>query len=468
MVKTKTMSTLINSFLSLISPFLNRYIDTGDRNFDIAISGFFTLLISTFVMYLMNKLSDDNFKNKILYHFWYRQKDPIDFGSDHYFINLTNDNIISEYLNIDQSKFIGNLLKENKYNKKFAIEIGNVRGYSFIPFYYDGTCMILIQSSNMDILTYILDKNNRISSKDKFLKWLNNSMPNNSFTSKYKIIKGLDNDRKLSILGNININKTFDTLYYDQKSEVLEAITKFRDNKLYPKTISMDNKLGILLYGPPGTGKTGTISACANFLNRDVIIIDFTIIKTCQQLDDILKPAEYNRNIYVFDEFDCILDVLVGNDKKDNIIDKEPEQDWSKIFMVAEGEERKQILEMMKDGKGKLKNKDQPINLGYLLRKLDGLEDSSGRFIIATTNNPQNINPALLRPGRFDIKLCLGNCTTQMYSDILGNFFEVEQNERKIIINAGLKAGRWSPLQVINTALTQKTLRNTLNYLKNN
>jgi mitochondrial chaperone BCS1 len=163
---------------------------------------------------------------------------------------------------------------------------------------------------------------------------------------------------ELEILGKINKKKTFNNLYYDQKDEVLEAITKFRNDIMYPDSIGMDNKLGILLYGPPGTGKTGTISACANILNRDVIIIDFSVIKTCQQLDNILKPDNFDKYIYVFDEFDCILDVLINNEKKETNIEKEPEQDWSKILMVAEGEERKQILDMMKGGKSKIKNKE--------------------------------------------------------------------------------------------------------------
>lgn len=63
-------------------------------------------------------------------------------------------------------------------------------------------------------------------------------------------------------------------------------------------------------------------------------MIDFSIIKTCKQLDNILKPSDFDKSIYFFDEFDCILDVLVYNEKK--IFEKEPEQDWSKVLMVAE------------------------------------------------------------------------------------------------------------------------------------
>lgn len=457
------MSTILQASLSFISTFVNKYIDTGDRQFDMALSGLITISITTSIMYIVNKLRDDNFKNKILYHFWYRHKDPTDFGSlDYYYDNFRNIDYWRDPCSLSEKKFLQEL---HASDKKFYIQVDGIK---IIPFFYTGTNMIFLSVD--DVFLYIRSHKTCTKSYRQFRGWLEKEMTKKNSDEKKKIgniIQTLTCKGDLEILGKINPKKTFHNLYYEQKDEVLEAITKFKNNLMYPDTIGMDNKLGILLYGPPGTGKTGTISACANFLNRDVIIIDFSIIKTCQQLDNILKPDNFDKYIYVFDEFDCILDVLVGNDKRYIDEEKEPEQDWSKILMVAEGEERKQILDMMKEGKSKIKNKEQPLNLGYLLRKLDGLEDSSGRFIIATTNNPQNINPALLRPGRFDIKLCLGNCSTQMYCDILVSFYKLEEKDRKIIMNANLKPYRWSPLQVINSALVHKNIKDTLQYLKN-
>jgi hypothetical protein len=54
-----------------------------------------------------------------------------------------------------------------------------------------------------------------------------------------------------------------------------------------------------------------------------------------------------------------------------------------------------------------------------------------------------------------------------MYCDILGNFYKLEEKDRKIITNANLKPYRWSPLQVINSALVHKNIKDTLQYLKN-
>jgi hypothetical protein len=249
----------------------------------------------------------------------------------------------------------------------------------------------------------------------------------------------------LQNIGKISQKKTFDVLFYTQKNELIHILDKFKNGTMYPSQISMDNKLGILLYGPPGTGKTGTISAIANYLKRNITIVNFTEINTTEELDKILDPQRYNETVFVFDEFDCITDVLGKNhDTKSEVTD------WGSLLVAAEGEERKQIIQMMKDGK---RTQRQTLNITYLLQKLDGLESAEGRVIIATTNNPDRINAALLRPGRFDIKLCLGNCTTKMYAQILQNYYKDEKNVYKTVIEAGIPEMKYSPLELINMAM---------------
>ena len=134
------------------------------------------------------------------------------------------------------------------------------------------------------------------------------------------------------------------------------------------------------------------------------------------------------------------------------------------IALTTDKDERTKILDMMRD-KMQKRSANSKIDLGYLLQKLDGIEDASGRIIIATTNHPESINPALLRPGRFDLKLCLGNCSAQMYEDILSAFYETE-DVRSLIREAEIPPGKWSPLHIINTALTQQGIKETLAVLK--
>jgi AAA+ superfamily predicted ATPase len=222
----------------------------------------------------------------------------------------------------------------------------------------------------------------------------------------------------MNTIGKISAKKTFDSLFYEDKAALIGLLQRFKSGTMYPSHIPMDNKLGILLYGPPGTGKTGTISAIANMLGRNLVLVNFTQITTCKQLDTVFEKAKVKSSVFVFDEFDCILDAL---GKKEDP-EKQPKNDWGGLLLAAEGAERKEIISMMKAGLGR--GADSPIDLAYLLQKLDGLVSAEDRIIIATTNHPDKINPALLRPGRFDIKLCLGNCTHKMVAEILNYYYK--------------------------------------------
>jgi chaperone BCS1 len=268
---------------------------------------------------------------------------------------------------------------------------------------------------------------------------------------------------ELKSIGPINKKKTFDTLFYPQKAELIRILTKFQNKTMYPSHIPMDNKLGIILYGPPGTGKTGTVSAIANMLKRNLLVINFTTITTCKQLDEILNTNNYSKYVYVFDEFDCIMDVISGSTPARD--KKEEAEDWGKMLLYAEGEERKSILEMMKQNR--TRKDTSPIDLAYLLQKLDGLESAEDRIIIATTNNPERLNPALLRPGRFDIKICLGLCTPSMVVDIITNFYKGDAKLSEKIRRANIPGNRFSPLQLVNMAIQASSIDKLLKQLSN-
>jgi hypothetical protein len=155
------------------------------------------------------------------------------------------------------------------------------------------------------------------------------------------------------------------------------------------------------------------------------VVVNFAEVTKSKHLDMIMDPKKFKENIYVFDEFDCILDALGKTPLERgcgaNGSGAGGGNDWGTMLMAAEGEERKEILKMMREGRSQ--PADATIDMAYLLQKLDGLVSADDRIIIATTNNPDKINPALLRPGRFDMKLCLGNCTRKMLADILDYYY---------------------------------------------
>ena len=476
-------SAVATAFATVLSLGLSRIINTGDRGLDNALLTLVLALNTVFMAFL----ADDDLYNKFIYYIIDRPKVSSIFTQRLYKfekikqeyqknMNTSRDDI--SYSLISGCAMVLGSQQELEMNNQFKSIYRNYSSYAnedpiithrptsnntsylFPIAIYNGVFVYIYTLRGIGFNEY------RVYSKNKLVL--------DMFLNEYGFVKKAEkqdtttmklcvNSEKPS--GLISARKTFDTLFYDQKPQLMRLLEKFKTGCLYPDTISMDNKLGILLYGPPGTGKTGTISAIANYLQRDVMIINFAELTKCSELDALLKPSIAKKHIYVFDEFDCILDVMAQGNRQ--VAEAPAEKtDWATMLAVAtEKEERQKILDMMREGAQKNKKPDR-IDLGYLLQKLDGIEDNNDRIIIATTNHPENINPALLRPGRFDLKLCLGNCSSQMYEDILTNFFKGGDDMRLQVAKAGLVAKKWSPLQVINTAIVNETLEKTLEVLK--
>merc|ERR1712232_524690 len=92
------------------------------------------------------------------------------------------------------------------------------------------------------------------------------------------------------------------------------------------------------------------------------------------------------------------------------------------------GEESKTSLDGKKEsliGPSFFKKKDQ-LNLSGLLNVLDGVVDSPERIVIMTSNHPDQLDPALIRPGRIDKKLMLGFMTGPDAIAMLEHYFQIK------------------------------------------
>lgn len=475
-----TMSTL----------FVSKWIDTGDKMLDTTLVGLIGVLAAGLITYISTNWSQ--YYNMLVFYLYRMYRNPTDLAKVPYRINMfeftsyedfKGKMIYCRYLNnmlaslikryssgdLDKAvkEYIDNrnlpALRKQSDLQRITCNSGKeiyplaVSNSGNIVYYEYNDGYVLICSKNLNDIEYI---------EDAFTKEIINILVDKKRIVEtdeiYVATTSTSQSLIMKSLGKISKRKTFDTLFYPQKAEIIALLEKFKNGTLYPPHIPMDNKLGILLYGPPGTGKTGTISAIANMLGRSLLVINFTEVKTCKQLDEILKPADYNKYVIVFDEFDCILDVISGKAAAER---KEDKSDWGQMLLFAEGEERKNIISMMKEGRSH--KSDSAIDMAYLLQKLDGLESGEGRIIIATTNNPDKINPALMRPGRFDLKVCLSLCTSSMIVDILVNFYKGDEKIRKRIAGAQIPGGQYSPLQLINMAIQAPSLDKLLKNLSN-
>ncbi|KAG7377164.1 hypothetical protein PHYBOEH_001085 [Phytophthora boehmeriae] len=219
--------------------------------------------------------------------------------------------------------------------------------------------------------------------------------------------------------------KTFDNLFFEEKDTVLQLLDNFttRSGKFAIK--GFPYKLGLLLHGPPGTGKTSLIKAVAQYTKRHVVTISLGKIKTNQQLLDALfdmqfavqgldSPVEmsFEDVVFVMEDIDCASSIV--NARADDTIDAETKSSSSDgdadTKPPVQSEDDKLMSTMIKvvlDDEKKYNQRNDKLNLSGLLNVLDGVIDCPGRIVIMTTNHPEKLDPALVRPGRVNKKLLL-------------------------------------------------------------
>ena len=156
----------------------------------------------------------------------------------------------------------------------------------------------------------------------------------------------------------------------DEAKENLTEIVEYLHNPEKYKEIGASMPKGILLVGPPGTGKTMLAKAVAGEANVPFFsisgseFVEMFVGMGASKVRDLFSQAKEKAPCIVFiDEIDAI------GKKRDG--------------QIGGNDEREQTL-------------------NQLLTEMDGFEENTGVIILAATNRPESLDPALLRPGRFD------------------------------------------------------------------
>ena len=182
-------------------------------------------------------------------------------------------------------------------------------------------------------------------------------------------------------------NVTFGDIggYEEAKAKLVEQVENTFSRRAVSDDVGVDFGSGVLLHGPPGTGKTMLVRALANELDYAFIPISTPAIarRPTKFLPQLFHRAQRNAPaILFFDEFDSI-----GTNRN------RPDAD------------------------------EEAVNT--LLTELDGIEPLTGVLVIAATNLPETLDPALLRPGRFDYHIEVEKPTAQTQAAI----FEIHTRE---------------------------------------
>lgn len=489
---------LTQQFTTIGNVLINKHIHFEDRMISAAINVVCTAVIGICINIFINILFNnkyEEYKKKIIK--WYNptKESPLDFDPDD---ALIHDDTLFLYKSRYKVDYIFKLWFYMNHIEKDYTKYSDNKYISWIPSKQDIENALHGKAPfNYDIQfkRFPIWKKNRkyVYAKDDFYGII---MESNSSTELFAVTEALDELRKtvekntnmqynsdgcklwyfkkgnetntkfrMEALGSIDKKHTFDYLHFQQKSEILPLLEKFKNGILYPPYIPMENKMGILLHGPPGTGKTRFISAAANYLGRDVALINFAKVQTCEEFDLVIKEVLQKRLILVLDEIDTMKGVLTregeGSEKeKSSTIDINPYM----MMLLAKEKESDGLMQ------GQMKRltslKDDELTLGYILSKLDGLESCKDLMVIATTNHPERIDPALKRPGRFGFELHLGKCTYTMLCDILYMLFP-ETDMDTIMEEANkLPINYYTPAYIIQYAIQYSTFEKTIHILK--
>lgn len=133
--------------------------------------------------------------------------------------------------------------------------------------------------------------------------------------------------------------------------------------------------------------------------------------------------------------------------------------------MDADNVFKLKLLESCETMNNKKYHKDNDkLTLSCILNIIDGVLEQHGRIMIITTNYPDKLDKALIRPGRIDIKINFTKCTNVMTREILEFFYETKIDENNIFAD-----DKYTPAQLINKCINTNTkITNLIEELKNN
>jgi chaperone BCS1 len=162
---------------------------------------------------------------------------------------------------------------------------------------------------------------------------------------------------------------------------------------------------GYLLFGPPGTGKTSTAFALAGELRLKLCALSLTNPKLTDNVMADLLQRTPPRSLILIEDIDAFFNARETQD--------------TRIQFSFSG----------------------------LLNALDGVGAQEGRIVVLTTNHRERLDKALLRPGRIDLEIELGNATASQLRGLLQRFFP-DVRERIDRIVSDYPAKSLSPAQV--------------------
>jgi hypothetical protein len=220
--------------------------------------------------------------------------------------------------------------------------------------------------------------------------------------------------------------KNMQSLYLREadKHKITSIVDKFKTRRDFYEQLGIPYKLGIMLYGHPGTGKSSTIKAVASTLEKDIYFVNLKNVRTNAELKGIFEHIneKCNGGVIVFEDMDASCEVI-------------------KRRGSGSGETRPDAVADVTDHVA-----DDKLTLSYLLNLFDGTICRDGTIFAITTNHLENIDPALYRSGRVDVKIEFRKCDHYQVGQI---FRHIIGRELAADVLAAIPEWTYSPADII-------------------
>jgi len=247
--------------------------------------------------------------------------------------------------------------------------------------------------------------------------------------SKKTMQNSLPNTHLLYTKHQFHTTRSFDNVFFEQRDKVCSHVQFFLTRKDWYEKKGIPYTLGFMFHGDPGCGKTSTIKAIANTAHRHILNIHLSEIKSKSQLRHLFFNDEihvYNgtvterfiipvhERLYVIEDIDAMGDAVLKREwKKPTVVEKPKEKTGDPWLDNKENEDE------IKD----------PIDLSFLLNLLDGTLEASGRILAISSNFPERIDRALIRPGRIDMIVHFKKCNRQILREMVSSFYDKEDSD---------------------------------------
>jgi mitochondrial chaperone BCS1 len=184
-----------------------------------------------------------------------------------------------------------------------------------------------------------------------------------------------------------------------EKEHLMRDLERFRGSRARYRRLGVPYHRGYLLYGPPGTGKTSLVSALGAKFGMSIYVVNLTEFN-----DRTLKTAMNDvpeNSIILFEDIDCM---KAGNRRPAS-------NEWLENRLSSMATEKTDP------------SAGFAVTLSGLLNVLDGFHAPENVVYVMTTNRVESLDPALLRPGRIDYRLFMGEASESQRIELYCRFF---------------------------------------------